>query len=1090
MINKNRLGKRAPILVSYASALCLGTIYSTVSVADTFISEIHYDNAGTDINEAIEITSDVSTDLNNWSVVLYNGSNGTVYNTTALSGFVNPAEGCGENGGALVVSYPSNGIQNGSPDAIALVNGSEVVQFISYEGSVTANDGPAVGMSSTDIGVSESSSTLDSESLQLVDGSWQAPAANTFGICTTPAAGVEPEPEINLEISEIHYDNSGADEGEAIEVIGPAGADVSGWSLALYNGSNGTVYSTSQLAGTLVAAEGCEEGTLTQSIAGIQNGSPDGIALINPNAEVVEFISYEGTLEATDGPAVGLTSADIGVAEPSSTPIGDSLQKVNGEWTGPAANTFNACNNAEVAPETYFIHEVQGSGDTVAVSGIVTLEAIVVGDFQLASQLSGFFIQEEDSDVDSDSATSEGIFVYCGDCTTEVNVGDRVKVTGATSEFFGMSQVSAFDADVEVVTTNQPLPSPAVVALPIITTASTVEAATAEINQYYEALEGMLVTTPQPLSVAEYFQLGRYGQVVLSANGRPMQFTNVNTPDAAGFIQHQIDLAARRIILDDDNNSQNSALFNDTAVFHPQPGFSVTNKFRGGDTIDNLTGVLHWSWAGFSGTNAWRIRPVIEAFDYEFTQMNQGTELPPQLSGALKVASFNVLNYFTTLDEGPAACGADGSLGCRGANSSNELERQTQKIVAAICGLDADVVGLMELENPQLNLVGDAPIDALVAAINQNCGPYAAVQTGTMGTDAITVGVIYKPETVAMTGNTAILDGVDFTDPNNTGLAKNRPAVAQTFVDTASNTEFTVVVNHLKSKGSGCGAGDDDTTTGQGNCNGTRTAAAQVQAEWLATNPTGVETDYVLVIGDLNAYAKEDPVTAFLDAGYTDLVAQFGGEGAYGYVFDGQLGYLDHALSSAALTPFVTGAAEWHINADEVNLLDYNDSVQDAGEASFEAKPSATELFANDPFRSSDHDPVLIAIDFPAGGPSCLGKPATIYVENGMIVGGPSDGAAFNGILFGTAEDDVIVTTDGMDLVVGSDGDDTICSLGGNDFVFSGRGADIVDAGEGNDIVFGNQDNDVIEGGAGRNILFGGQGSDTCSSGFSLGCEQ
>jgi len=196
---------------------------------------------------------------------------------------------------------------------------------------------------------------------------------------------------------------------------------------------------------------------------------------------------------------------------------------------------------------------------------------------------------------------------------------------------------------------------------------------------------------------------------------------------------------------------------------------------------------------------------------------------------------------------------------------------------------------------------------------------------------------------------------------------RNRPALAQTFEEVATGARLTVVVNHLKSKGWGCGAGDDDTTTGQGNCNGTRTRAAEALARWLATDPTGSGDDDVLIIGDLNSYAKEDPIVALQEAGYTDLVAQFGGSSAYGFVFDGQLGYLDHGMSNASLTPQVTGAAEWHINADEIPLFDYNDDVRSTGEATFEEESDVFPLYEANQFRSSDHDPVVVGLDLTLG---------------------------------------------------------------------------------------------------------------------------
>jgi uncharacterized protein len=380
----------------------------------------------------------------------------------------------------------------------------------------------------------------------------------------------------------------------------------------------------------------------------------------------------------------------------------------------------------------------------------------------------------------------------------------------------------------------------------------------------------MLVTFPATLSVSEYFELARYGQVILNEGGRPHTFTAVNTPTAAGYIDHQIDLATRKVILDDTDNRQNRPVDNpNTAYYHPVPGLSTSNYFRGGDTITNLTGVLHWSFAGQSGTDAWRIRPVTEAYSYAFTPVNTRPAMPA-VDGSLKVASFNVLNYFLTIDTTSSndvgTCAPSGTADCRGADSAQELERQRTKLLAALSAIDADVFGFMEMENS----LGVEPLADLVAGLPG----YAYIDTGVIGTDAIRVGIIYKVATVEPVGNYAVLTSA--VDPRFIDT-RNRPALAQSFEEISSGARFTVVVNHLKSKGSGCGAGDDDTTTGQGNCNGTRTLAAQALADWLATDPTGSGDGDVLIIGDLNSYAMEDPIVALQNAGYTDLVAYFGG---------------------------------------------------------------------------------------------------------------------------------------------------------------------------------------------------------------------
>ena len=628
---------------------------------------------------------------------------------------------------------------------------------------------------------------------------------------------------------------------------------------------------------------------------------------------------------------------------------------------GPANFAFTTGSGSAIT----LISAIQGSGAT-ATSGTFTIEGIVVGDYQTqgSGQLRGFFVQEEDSDADADAATSEGIFVFCSSCPTAVSVGDKVRVTGASSDFFDMSQLTATSADsVEVITTGNPLPTPASVQLPIPGVPSgDLAAATAVINSYLEPFEGMLVTFPTTLAVSEYFELARYGQLILSADGRPHTFTAVNTPTEAGLIDHEIDLASRTIILDDTDNRQNRPVDTpNTAYYYPVPGLDTGNFFRGGDTIANLTGVLHWSFAGQSGTDAWRIRPVTEAYSYAFTTANP-RPAAPTVAGSLKVASFNVLNYFLTVDttasNNVGDCSPSFTLDCRGADSVQELDRQRAKLTQALLVLDADIVGLIELENTP----GVTPPQQIVDDLNAilGSGIYSFIDTGPIGTDAIRVALIYKPGKVTPVGNFAILDSS--VDPNFIDT-RNRPALAQTFQENSNSERVTVVVNHLKSKGSGCGVGDDDTTTGQGNCNGTRTLAAQALATWLAGDPTSSGDPDVLIIGDLNAYAKEDPIVALQNAGYTDMVAAFGGPDAYSYVFDGQLGYLDHALANSSLTPQVAGVTEWHINADEIPLFDYNDNVLDTGESSFEEESDVLSLYAADPYRTSDHDPVVIGLN-------------------------------------------------------------------------------------------------------------------------------
>ncbi len=308
------------------------------------------------------------------------------------------------------------------------------------------------------------------------------------------------------------------------------------------------------------------------------------------------------------------------------------------------------------------------------------------------------------------------------------------------------------------------------------------------------------------------------------------------------------------------------------------------------------------------------------------------------------MGDFNLENYFTT-------------LGSRGAQTAVEFQRQQAKLVSALLGLNADVLGIEEVEN---NGYGpNSAIASLVNALNAvaGVGTYSYINPGLaqLGNDAIAVGLLYKPAKVRPVGKTAILD---------TGIFNptlNRPSLAQTFIGLPNTEQFTVNVNHFKSKGGtasasgSCSAADNaDQGDGQGGFNCTRTLQAAELTAWLATNPTGSNTNYQLILGDLNAYALEDPITKIEFKGYINLDKQFGSSQTYSYQFGGQFGTLDYALASPSLNPFITGAAPWHINADEPTVLGYG--------TSFKSPNQISNLYAPDAYASSDHDPILVGL--------------------------------------------------------------------------------------------------------------------------------
>ncbi len=869
-----------------------------------FVNEVHYDNTGTDEGEAIEVAGPAGTDLTGWSIVLYNGATGAVYDNDALSGSI-PDQGAGF--GTVVITYPANGIQNGAPDGLALVSPSGLVQFLSYEGAFTAVGGPADGLTSTDIGVSETGGEPVGQSLQLTgtgsahdDFTWQAPAAQSFG-------SINP--------------------GQTFTGGGPA-----------------------KPIATCPAAVVTPAGTAASAQVSATDAD-SAIASITITPPAVDGITLTPT---------GAGTATLDVAETTAAGTYDVVIEFATDDIPPQTTT---CTVEVSVLDVTLISTVQGAGAASDFVGdAVLVEGIATSLFTDNDALDGFFVQEEDADSDGDAATSEGLFVDCtGRCPTGLAKGDGVQVIGTVVETFGRTGLRA-DVGASAVTAlghGAPLPTAVEVDLPA--PADTEAAAT------FEAVEGMITTLPDTLAVSEYFQLARFGQLVLTVDERPFQFTHVSPPSVTGNAAHLADLATRRIFLDDDNDDENDAIVDGPDEPYPYPtgGLSLTNRFRGGDTIKGLTGVMDWSFG------AWRIRPIPDV-NYTFAPANPAPDTPDDVGGDVKVAAFNVLNSFDTIDTTPPSnnvgvCGPSGTLDCRGADSGAELTRQRDKIVAALAEIDADVFGFMEIQNDE-----GQTTNSIVAALNAaGAGPYAAIDTGFIGTDAIKVALIYKPASVEPVGDFVILDSTvnpDFID------TRNRPSLIQTFEQVGTDERFTVAVNHFKSKGSSCDIPTDDPELpddpdrfdGQGNCPDTRTDAAQALADYLAKDPTGSGDPDFLIIGDLNSYRRETPITTLIDAGYNDMIEQFVGDDAYSFVFDGQLGYLDHALTNAALAPQVAGLTQWHINADEIPLFDYNDEFADPGEAAFERESAALPLYAPTPARSSDHDPLVVGLDLPA----------------------------------------------------------------------------------------------------------------------------
>src|SRR5215207_3436591 len=629
-------------------------------------------------------------------------------------------------------------------------------------------------------------------------------------------------------------------------------------------------------------------------------------------------------------------SADFDIANPSTprnsasafnlcggatpTPT-DTPAVTNTPTNTPTDPPTNTPTSPSVCSQTYTpIYTVQGSGTATPFSGsTVTVRGVVVGDFQTG--LSGFNLQDKAGD--SNILTSDGIFVFVPTAnalsSVDVAAGDVVFVTGRAIEFNGLTEIDNVTA-ISICGTDSVAP----------TTVTLPETTNGELEQY----EGMLITIPQTLTVEQNFFQGRYGQVTLGVN-RLYQSTNNNATGSAQAIA-TADLNARSlIVLDDAVSDQNP---------NPIPYIGQDNTLRAGDTVTGLTGALDFGPIN-SDTNIrdYRLQPISPV---SFTRVNARTTAPQAVAGNVKVASFNVLNYFNGDGQG------GGFPTSRGANTLAEFTRQRDKIIAAITAINPDVAGLMEMENDGSGSL--SAIQDLVSGLNAATAPntYALVAEPGPGTDEIKVAMIYKPGQVTPVGAAV---NYQTSDPTYGAELFDRPPLAQTFQYNATGAQFTVIVNHFKSKGSCPTNGIDiDNGDGQGCWNAKRIRQAQELLNFISARQVATGDNDVLVIGDLNAYGMEDPIQALTSGGLVNEISRFIGAGAYSYVFDGLAGYLDHALASSSLDTQVTGVTEWHINADEPSVIDYNT----------EFKPQ--DLYTAGPYRASDHDPVIVGLNLNA----------------------------------------------------------------------------------------------------------------------------
>ena len=651
----------------------------------------------------------------------------------------------------------------------------------------------------------------------------------------------------------------------------------------------------------------------------------------------------------------GVATAEIEV----DASVGGGSYSLNLQWANNEAQTA-ICSFKVNVSGAVTIPAIQGSGasspllnQTVSTSGVVTYLSPT-----------GFYLQ--DPLGDGNPATSDGIFVFTS-TAPNVIVGQKLQLSGVVTEFTaGQGTITQLKN---------------ISGLTVLSSGHQIEPTAVNLatlaNGALEAYEGMLVTLSGPITVQQNYFLGRYGQLTLAAGGRLLNPTNVLRPGPDAQAMYQANLA-RSIILDDNSLAQNP---------NPVPFMGADLTVRAGDTLESLTGVIDFGPAtsNASGASMYRLQPVGAP---QFERSNPRPLAAPAVGGNVRVASANVLNFFTTFTNGQTASGQTGqgcSLGgassagnCRGADNLNEFNRQKAKIVASLSTLNADVVGLMEIQNN-----GQVAVQHLVDSLNAvlGAGTYASVPLpADTGDDAIRVAMIYKPAKLSLQG-TPLSD----TDPIN-----NRPTLAQAF-KAANGERFAVLVNHLKSKScSGASGANADQSDLQGCYNATRLQQAQRLKSFVGQVQAAAGTQDVILLGDFNAYAKEDPIEALTEGGaIVDLIGRIDPE-HYSYVFDGFAGRLDHGFGTASIVPKITGANSWHINADEPTVIDYNTDFNPAG------------YYTGNAFRSSDHDPLLLGLN--------------LYKT--------IKGTAGRDTLVGTAGDDLIEGGPGADNLTGGTGRD------------------------------------------------------------------
>ena len=716
-------------------------------------------------------------------------------------------------------------------------------------------------------------------------------------------------------------------------------------------------------------------------------------SLVN-NPAVVDLLGY-GTSNTFEGTPAAAPSVTTSLTRSSTT---DS--DVNSvDFSAVAPTPENSTGGQDPEPEEpsgpptpASIAEIQGTTDTSPLAGQRVVTRGVVTASYPTGGLNGYVIQTPGTGGALDLAShaaSDAVFVFSSATVQQATVGAYVEVTGAVSEYQGLTEVTVASGGLTVLAEAATPPAPATIAVPT-------DAA------QRESLESMLIAPVGDYTVTDNYDTNFYGSVVLTAGSEPLVTpTSVTEPGSAEYRALLAANEAAKVTLDDGSSTDFSSSANSST---PLPYLTVEAPVRiGAGVTFTRPVVLDYRFEAWSLQPTQQLTAVNAAEVQPATFENTRTPAPAAVGGDATVASFNVLNYFSTTGDELTGCSfytdREGdpvtvNRGCdaRGAAEQEDLDRQQAKIVSAINALDADVVSLEEIENSaRFGEARDAALAQLTAALNAAAGAdtWAFVPSPSAipaDEDVIRTAFIYKPAVITTVGPSVILD-----DP---AFVNARDPLSQVFAlaDGGDDSQFMVIVNHFKSKSSGTGD-DANQNDGQSGSNASRVRQANALVTFAADRKAETGIDRVLLSGDFNAYEKEDPIDVILAAGYTDI-----GEatGKKSYAFEGAVGSLDHVFASSAAAADVTGTDIWNINSVESIALEYS-----------RYNYNALDLYRADPYRSSDHDPVVVGLALREDAPVDPGTPGTPSDPGAGVPSGGAGGAggAASGRLAATGTD-------------------------------------------------------------------------------------